>query len=252
MSYVPAQALVPQLDTALNGTGTCVAGNESATTTLSTPSCVVPAGDFVIITMTAVRNAQTITPSDTVGDTFLLANGTAAGTTSCYQHFDNTESGGTGEVAIFYIASAKGGSPNVFTNTPAASASLEIHVSAWKNMAGWTPDQCITSGATTGGLSYNSGSRTTLFDGELIFGYTFPLGSSSAGSGFTALSFVNGDTDEYQLQSTAGSVSATSTSDSSANWLATMVTFAAPPNPPAPPALAPTLFAENIPLLTTR
>jgi hypothetical protein len=199
---------------------TCVIGNESNTASISTPSCVNNAGDFLIVTVTAVRPASMVTLTDTVGDTFINAN------PAVYPFHDTIQDG---DVYVFYVPAAKGGSPNVFTTVPASgSSALEIHVSEWSGMQGWTPDQSAIASGSTGGTSFNSGSKTTTNSPELIFGYTFPLGNSSPGSGFTGLSNVNGDWDEYQIQSAPGSVAATFTSDNSGTWLATMVTFQPP------------------------
>jgi hypothetical protein len=68
---------------------------------------------------------------------------------------------------------------------------------------------------------------TTTQNGELIFGYTFPIGNSTVGSGFTLLTYVDGDADEYEIQPTAGPVQATFTQDQSGTWFATVAAFPA-------------------------
>ena len=205
---------------------TCVVGSEAASASISTASCVNTAGDFLIITTTAVRPASTVTLTDTVGDVFVNANSTI------YPFHDTIQDG---NVYVWYVPVAKGGSPNIFTTVPGSgNSALEIHVSEWSGMQGWIPDQSAIANGATGGLSFSSGSQVTTTSPELIFGYTFPLGNSSPGAGFTALSNVNGDWDEYQMQNAAGSVAATFTSDNSGSWLATMVTFK-PPHGYAPP-----------------
>lgn len=202
----------------------CVVGNEANTASITTPSCIPPAGSFVIITTTAVRPFSTLTISDLCGDTFVNANATV------FPFHDSIQDG---DLYIWYIKSAIGCTPNTFTTIPSSgSSALEIHVSWWTGMSGWAPDQTSVANAATGGTSFNSGSKTTTKNGELIFGYTFPFGHSSPGAGFTGITLVNGDWDEYQVQPTAGSVSATFTSDSPSTWLAAMQTFASPcPDP---------------------
>jgi hypothetical protein len=107
--------------------------------------------------------------------------------------------------------------------TPTTPAALEIHISEWTGLATTSPvDQ--TASATGNGTAISSGAATTTASGELIFGYTFPVNNATAGSGFTGLSLVNGDLDEYQIQSTAGSIAATFTQTSGA-WFALMATF---------------------------
>jgi hypothetical protein len=81
-----------------------------------------------------------------------------------------------------------------------------------------------TSFATGTGTSVSSGSKTTVSNGELIFGYGWVFNTATAGSGFTAISLVSGDLDEYQIQTFAGSVAATFT-QTSGTWAAAMATF---------------------------
>ena len=62
-----------------------------------------------------------------------------------------------------------------------------------------------TSFASGTGLAVSSGSKITQSNSELVFGYSFVgAGSSTVGAGFTGLSYVNGDWDEYQIQNTSG------------------------------------------------
>src|SRR6202008_5011794 len=61
-------------------------------------------------------------------------------------------------------------------------------------------------------------------NGELIFGYTFLFNTATAGTGFTPMSLVNGDLDEYQVQSAAGSIAATYT-QTSGTCFVRMATF---------------------------
>ena len=123
---------------------------------------------------------------------------------------------------IWYVPSCKGG-PNTITLTPATAAALEIHVSEWTGLATTTPvDQ--TASATGTGTTASSGAATTTVNGELIFGYTFLFNTATAGSGFTPMTLVNGDLDEYQVQSLAGSIAATYT-QTSGTWFVLMATF---------------------------
>jgi hypothetical protein len=113
---------------------------------------------------------------------------------------------------------------------------LEIHVSEWSGLATASPvDQ--TASATGTGTSASSGPKTTTANGELIFGYGWVLNTASAGAGFTPISLVNGDLDEYQIQTTAGSVAATFT-QASGTWFALMATFKPAGSDTAPPSVA--------------
>src|SRR6185503_18526020 len=81
-----------------------------------------------------------------------------------------------------------------------------------------------TAVASGFGTAASSGSRTPTANGELIFGYTFIGNSATQGAGFTPLTLVNGDLDEYLIQASAGPIDATFT-QSSGNWFVLMATF---------------------------
>jgi len=168
------------------------------------------AGNFLIITGTAARPAGTLTISDTAGDTFIPAIGPVTDTNQAVTAY------------IWYVPSCKGG-PNTVTLTPATAAALEIHISEWTGLTTTSPvDQ--TASATGTGTTASSGPATTTVNGELIFGYTFLFNTAAAGSGFTPMSLVNGDLDEYQVQSLAGSIAAAYT-QTSGTWFVVMATF---------------------------
>lgn len=222
----------------------CVVGNEANTASITTPSCVNAAGNFLIITTTAVRPFSTLTLTDTVGDTFVNAN------PSIFPFHDVTQDG---DVYVWYVASARGGSPNTFTTVPTSgNSALEIHVSEWTGMNSWVPDQTSVANGATGGAAFNSGAKTPIKNGELIFGYTFPLGNSTPGAGFTGITFVNGDWDEYLVQASAASIAATFTSDNNGTWLALMQTFMPNSGGGSPSvSLSPTSLSFGNQLLTT-
>jgi hypothetical protein len=187
-------------------------GFESSTATISLafPSNVT-AGDTLIITGTASRPRSTITISDSAGNTFVPVMGPVSDPAQDVTAY------------IWVATNAKGG-PDTVTLTPDGGAdALEIHVSEWSGISQVSPaDQ--TAFATGNGSQISSGTVTTTQNGELIYGYTFPNQNASAGAGFTGLSLINGDLDEYQIQSTAGSVAATFTQQPD-NWLALVATF---------------------------
>lgn len=222
----------------------CVVGNEAGTASITTPSCVNAAGDFLIVTTTAVRPFSTLTLTDTVGDTFINAN------PGVFPFHDVPQDG---DVYVWYVASAKGGSPNTFTTVPTSgNSALEIHVSEWTGMSGWISDQTSIANGATGGSSFNSGTKTPSKNGELVLGYTFPLGNALPGAGFTQITFVNGDLDEYLVQAIAAPISATFTSDNNGTWLALMQTFMTPNAGTPTVSLSPTsLSFGNQPIQVT-
>lgn len=168
------------------------------------------AGNFLIVTGTSARPASAITLTDTAGNTYIKALGPindAAQDVNLY---------------VWYVPNCKSG-PNRVTITPSAPSALEIHVSEFSGVARTAPlDQ--VSFATGSGALASSGIKTPTVNGELIFGYSWVVNNASAGPGFTPLSLVNGDLDEYQVQTTSGPVAATFT-QSAAPWLAVMATF---------------------------
>jgi hypothetical protein len=187
-----------------------VNGNESATASMTVSLPSVRAGDFLIVTGTCARPSNTLTISDSQGNVFNIAAGPIVDPAQNVAMY------------VWYVTSAVGGA-DTFTITPATTSALEIHVSEWTGIAKSSPVDQV-SFATGTGSAVSSGSKVTTANGELIFGYGWVARTASAGSGFTALSLVNGDLDEYRIQSAAGAVDATFTQSSSA-WLAAMITF---------------------------
>ena len=168
------------------------------------------AGNFLIVTATAARPASTLTVSDTLGNTYTAA---AAPVTDPAQEVT---------VYIWYVPVCKGGA-NTVKIVPSTTAALEIHLSEWSGLATTSPvDQSIS--ATGTGTSVSSGSQTTTANGELIYGKSWVANDAAAGAGFTSISLVNGDMDEYEIQPAAGSVAATFT-QATGVWFSEMVTF---------------------------
>jgi hypothetical protein len=188
-----------------------VNGNESGTANMSVSfTSNNTAGNFLIVTGSAARPASTLSVSDTLGNSYSTAFGPVTDTTQNVT------------IYVWYVPICKGGA-NTVTITPSGTAALEIHVSEWSGLASTSPvDQ--TASATGTGTSVSSGVKTTTINGELVFGYSWVFSSASAGTGFTPISLVNGDLDEYQIQPTAGSIATTFT-QTSGTWFAAMVTF---------------------------
>jgi len=186
-------------------------GNENGTANMSVPfPSNNTGGNFLIVTGTAARPASNLSVSDSLGNSYSVAIGPVTDTTQNVTLY------------IWYVPVCKGGA-NIVTIVPAGTAALEIHVSEWSGLATTSPLD-VTSFATSTGTSVSSGSKTTTSNGELIFGYGWVLNTATPGSGFTAMSLVNGDLDEYQIQPFAGSAAATFT-QASGTWSALMATF---------------------------
>ncbi len=186
-------------------------GSESSVSNISaTFASNNTAGNFLLVTGTAARPNGTLSISDTAGNTYLPAMGPV------------TDPGQDVTAYIWYVPNCKGGS-NTVALTPTSSRALEIHISEWSGLA-VTSSLDQTSSSTGTGNTASSLPRTTTANGELIFGYSFLYNTASAGVGFSGMSLVNGDLDEYQIQNTASSVAATFT-QTSGTWFALMATF---------------------------
>ena len=186
-------------------------GNESGTANMSLAfNTNNTTGNFLIVTGTAARPARNISVSDTLGNTYSLALGPV------------TDIAQDVTLYIWYVPACKGGT-NTVTIVPAGTSALEIHVSEWSGLANTNPVD-VTAFATGTGVAVSSGAKTTTSSGDLVFGYGWVFNTASPGTGFTPLSLINGDLDEYQIQSVAGSVAATFT-QTSGTWAAAMVAF---------------------------
>ena len=212
-----AQAVIP---TGIYVVQENVNGNVASVPAISaTFSSSNTAGNFLIVVGTAARPNGTIAISDTAGNTYIPAIGPV------------TDSAQDVTAYIWYVPSAMGGA-NTVTLTPTSPRALEIHISEWSGLSTISPlDQ--TASATGVGTNASSGFKTPAVDGELIFGYTFLFSTATAGTGFTSLSLVDGDLDEYEIQPAASSVAATFT-QTSGTWFALMATFKPAGSEPPP------------------
>ena len=188
-----------------------VNGNEASATSISASlTSSVTQGNFLIVTGTAARPARTISISDTAGNTYLPAIGPVNEPIQDVNAY------------IWYVPSAKAGL-NTITLTSSAATALEIHISEWSGVSSNLPIDGVASG-TGSGTTMTTSSLTTSAAGELVFGYTFAGTSATAGSGFTTLSLINGDPDEFEIQPTSGaSVAVTFNQSPGGAWLALMM-----------------------------
>jgi hypothetical protein len=186
-------------------------GSESTASSIAT-SFTVPntAGDFLLVSGTIAHPAGTLTISDTLGNIYTPVTTPATDTNQNVTSY------------LWYVPNCKGGA-NTVTLTPATAGALEIHVSEWSGISSTYPVDVFAS-ATGTGTNASSGVATTTANGELIYGYTFLLNTAAAGAGFTGMTFVNGDLDEYEIQPAAGSVAAIYT-QTSGTWFARVATF---------------------------
>lgn len=192
---------------------TNVNGNEATAASISaTFTANNTAGDFLLVQGTIARPAGSLSVSDSLGNTYIQLAPSASDPNQDVTSY------------MWYVPICKGGA-NKVTLTPAVAGALEIHISEWTGLSTTYPLDVYGSAAGTG-VNVSSGAVTTTAGGELIYGYGFVYNTATAGSGFTPMTLVNGDLDEYQVQTSAGSAAATFT-QASGTWFATVAALRA-------------------------
>jgi phage baseplate assembly protein W len=170
-------------------------------------------GNLLIVAINSYKGNDTLSVTDTQGNTWLQAT-TATNSTT----ITNTQ-------AIFYAKNCRGGANTITGHWTATQG--EVHISEWSGVDTLAPlDKVSTAIGTT--FPASTPSVTTSLSGELIFGISSVLTSCTEGAGFTRLSMLNGDSSEYEIQTTAGSVAATwavGTTGTNGGWMASMATF---------------------------
>ncbi len=134
--------------------------------------------------------------------------------------------------SIYYASNIAAGNNTVTVTFSQAAAYPDIRILEYKGVT--TLD--AKAGASGSGTTANSGSATTNFANELIFGAdTITTTTAAVGSGFTSRIVTSPDSDlaEDKIVTTAGSNSATATLGSGA-WVMQMATFYAGVAAPAP------------------
>ena len=189
-----------------------VNGNEASATSISASlTSSVTQGNFLIVTGTAARPARTISISDTAGNTYLPAIGPLNEPIQDVNAY------------IWYVPSAKAGL-NTITPDLVRRDSARRSTSRSGPACRQTCRSTVLPQELAAGRPSTTASLTTSAAGELVFGYTFAGTSATAGSGFTTLSLINGDPDEFEIQPTSGaSVAATFSQPPGGAWLALMM-----------------------------
>lgn len=158
--------------------------------------------------------------------TYTITGGGTVTPDANFQNFVFTHSGNFFDTSCFYILNATGGS-----TTLSATATGTV-----MNFTGATGDEWTGIGtldtSDTGnvgsGSSMSSHSITTALNGELVVGIFAANGDTiTAGAGFTAgATSTFPSFQEYQLQSTAGAISATATeSNAGDDWIGHVIAF---------------------------
>lgn len=130
---------------------------------------------------------------------------------------------------VFYVPYSKAGANTVACNYGGAGAQFTAIMIF--EVSGYALKDVATGATAASGTAIASGSITTNFNPEFVFGATaFETSGTTQGGGYTALLTTApniGLSTEYLVQSSAGAENATFTGAGSSFWAATVVTFKA-------------------------
>lgn len=145
----------------------------------------------------------------------------------------NVTDGATYSLATFYRENTAGGANTVTVTFLGAITYASLQCTERSGIAtSGSLDKFASNSQTTPGTAANaitSGSVTTTTNGQTIVGWSTALtvgaGTTSAGTGFTPRTNVFGDTlIEDQIQTTAGAIAATFTTNSASSSFITLIT----------------------------
>jgi len=190
----------------------------TATTATLAFASATTAGNFIAVVIRGGNsNAQVFTVRDSISNTYKQAKQLAS-------------SGSAVTSAIYYAENVKGGA-NTVTVTMTVSGPLRFAILEYSGVATSNSlDAAIA--ATTTSTSPNSGNLTTTANGDLLLGDVATADSDTytAGTGFTIRDVVPAAPStklvtEDQVQSAAGTTSASATLSVSSNWAAILAAF---------------------------
>jgi hypothetical protein len=197
-------------------------GKDAGTTTTTTLAfnSANTAGNFIAVAIRGgLSNSQVFTVKDSNSNTYKQAN-------------QLSSSGSAVTSAIYYAENIKG-SANTITVTMTVSGPLRIDILEYSGVA-TSNSLDATAAATTTSTSPNSGNLTTTANGDLLLGEVSTADSTTftAGSGYAIRDFVPVEPNtklitEDQIQSAAGTASASATLSVSSNWGAILAAFKA-------------------------
>ena len=172
-------------------------------------------GDMNIVVVgwnDAVATVQSVT--DSLGNSYSLALGPTIGTALSQ--------------SIYFAPNIHSGSNTVTVTFNEAANDPDIRVLEYSGLDPTSPLD-VTAGASGNSSSASSGTATTNFSSELIFGANMVYSATQGpGSGFTSRVITSdGDIAEDEIVSATGSYSATAPLTSSGPWVMQMATFKA-------------------------
>lgn len=136
-----------------------------------------------------------------------------------------TSSGASIKARCYYAKNIVGGADTV-TFTVSSTTTVDSYIHEVSGVDYYAPfDQSCTNTSTATSVSCNV---TTTFATDIVFGFSYTAGTTSAGSGFTQDLNTNTNITEHKFVTTIGTYSVTATSTSSAGCTLIAGTFKAP------------------------
>ena len=190
------------------------------------------------LNVAGITNPHCTTGSITAGSTVLalLSAGTNVACTSVSDgtntftqstHSPSTFVSGSGKTCAFYFANETSGAKTITGTT--ASGTWDIWVLEIKGAATSTPLDVDNVGTGASSKAINTPSMTTTVNGDGVACAAAVGGTVTAAGGSFTLGTVSGsgDADEFQVQSTAGSIAAALTQNANSGWSSICVAFKA-------------------------
>ena len=191
-SYAPTYV---QSNATLDSTGS----NNIASSSAAFASNVT-SGDLIVVAL-GYRATPTVTVSDSLGTTFHAAGSPVT----------STQSNGPYTGAIEWGVAPAGGADTVTANFGTDTGYVEVYVQEY-NAANPQLDVTASAAALDSATPITSGTATTNYPNELVFGYAMANNTVSApGAGLTQRQGVGGDISEDKSVSTTGPYAATAT-----------------------------------------
>jgi hypothetical protein len=233
-SGVPSLATFVQVNPAVSTTGiNFVQANSGPSTIQSSNKSVVvaysnaeSAGDLNVVAVGWGDTVSAISSvTDTKGNTYTRAVGPTSNTGL--------------QQAIYYAKNIASGSNTVTVKFNQSASYPDVRILEYSGLDPTSPLD-VTAAAAGNGTSASSGSATTTWANELIFGAGSTSGTAftAPGPGFsTRIVNIYGNLAEDETVSSAGSIAALAT-NSGGNWVMQMATFKASASSPAPTVTA--------------
>lgn len=121
---------------------------------------------------------------------------------------------------VYYAKNIKGGQDTITVSLGSASSLIEVYVAEYAGIDQVNPVD-VQAGATGSSATVSSGSATTNYQGDIVYGFCQGDGSCSAGSGFTLRSSFSGNLLEDMTVGAPGPYAATGSANS--GWAMHMV-----------------------------